>query len=51
MGQHNSVGQKFIANNENIKVIKCPCHSIHLCAESSIKKLPGDIPKMLQMTQ
>ena len=46
MGANNSVAQRFRLNNPNITIVKCPSHSIHLCAENAVKELPGDIVKM-----
>lgn len=40
MGQYNSVASRFIANNPGITIVKCICHSIHLCASEACKKLP-----------
>ncbi|CAH0730525.1 unnamed protein product, partial [Brenthis ino] len=40
MGQHNSVASRFISNNPGIIIIKCICHSLHLCASEACKKLP-----------
>ena len=46
MGANNSVAQPFRRDNTNIIIVKCPSHSIHLCAENAMKELPGDIVKM-----
>ncbi|XP_066589338.1 uncharacterized protein [Prorops nasuta] len=43
MGLNNSVAQRFQRDNPSITIIKCPSHSIHLCAENAIKQLPDDI--------
>ena len=46
MGANNSVAQRIRRDNPNIIIVKCPSHSIHLCAENAMKELPGDIVKM-----
>lgn len=38
MGQHNSVASRFMANNPGITILKCICHSLHLCASEELAK-------------
>ena len=45
MGARNSVVQRFRQMNPNVVIVKCPSHSIHLCAENAMKQLPSDIVK------
>lgn len=40
MGQHNSVASRFIQQYPGIVIMKCICHSAHLCASESCKNLP-----------
>ena len=35
MGAHNSVAQRFRETNPHTIIVKCPSHSIHLCAQNS----------------
>ena len=46
MAANNSLAQRFLARNPNVNIIKCPCHSLNLCAETAIKEIPGDLPQM-----
>ena len=39
-GEHNSVVSRLRENFPNITIIKCICHSIHLCASEAAKTLP-----------
>lgn len=43
MGLRNSVSQRFQRDFPGIKIVKCPSHRIHLCAEHAIKALPRDV--------
>lgn len=40
MGAHNSVASRFKENCPGITIMKCICHSIHLCASEACKVLP-----------
>lgn len=40
MGQNNSVASRFMLSNPGIIILKCICHSLHLCASEACKKLP-----------
>jgi len=40
MGKHNSVASRFIILCPNIFIMKCICHSLHLCASEACKQLP-----------
>lgn len=40
MGEKNSVSSRFKDNFEGIKIMKCICHSLHLCASEACKELP-----------
>lgn len=40
MGWKNSVATRFIDLCPNICILKCICHSLHLCASSAWKQLP-----------
>ncbi|KAF0720235.1 Dimer Tnp hAT domain-containing protein [Aphis craccivora] len=40
MGKHNSVASRFQILCLNIFIMKCICHSLHLCASEACKQLP-----------
>lgn len=40
MGKNNSVASRFIENFPGIVIMKCVCHSAHLCASEACKQLP-----------
>lgn len=40
MGKRNSVASRFIEHYPGIVIMKCICHSAHLCASESCKMLP-----------
>lgn len=40
MGEHNSVASRFKEQCSGIVIMKCICHSLHLCASEACKKLP-----------
>lgn len=40
MGEKNSVSSRMKANFEGIKIMKCICHSLHICASEACKELP-----------
>uniref|UniRef100_A0A6P7FRN4 E3 SUMO-protein ligase KIAA1586-like n=1 Tax=Diabrotica virgifera virgifera TaxID=50390 RepID=A0A6P7FRN4_DIAVI len=40
MGKHNSVASRFIENYPGIVIMKCICHSAHLCASEACKNFP-----------
>lgn len=42
MGCRNSVSSQFREKCPGITVIKCICHSLHLCASDAAKQLPSD---------
>lgn len=48
-GPRTSVFARFRQMNPDIITIKCPSHSLHLCAETAIKNIPADIPKFCSM--
>lgn len=39
MGQHNSLSSRLVAENPHLFVLKCVCHSFHLCASYACLKL------------
>lgn len=39
MGQHNSLASRFLADIPNLFVMKCICHTFHLCASYACAKL------------
>ena len=47
VGVHNSVTSRLIAENSEICIIPCICHSIHLAARHACKKLPKYVEKFL----
>ncbi|CAG4962241.1 unnamed protein product [Parnassius apollo] len=49
MGCHNSVSSRFRQLCPGITVIKCLCHSLHLCASDAFKELPHDAEKLTRM--
>ena len=40
MGSHNSVASRFKDSCPGINIVKCVCHSAHLCASEACKRLP-----------
>lgn len=40
MGQHNSVSSRFRDSCPGIIILKCICHSLHLCSSQACKSLP-----------
>lgn len=42
VGQHNSLATRFVADIPNLVVIKCICHTFHLCASYACTKLPRE---------
>lgn len=42
MGAHNSVITKLQADFPGVVILKCICHSIHLCASEACKQLPQE---------
>ncbi|KAB0790621.1 hypothetical protein PPYR_14935 [Photinus pyralis] len=40
MGKNNSVASRFIDNFPGIVIVKCICHSAHLCDSEACKQLP-----------
>lgn len=46
MGCHNSVSSRFRAKCPGIIVLKCVCHSLHLCASDACKQLPAECEKL-----
>lgn len=43
MGDHNSVASRFRSACPGIYILKCICHSLHLCASEACKSLPRSI--------
>jgi len=43
MGQHNSVASRFKEKCPGIFILKCVCHSAHLCASEACKSLPRSV--------
>lgn len=43
MGKNNSVSTRFADLCPGIKIVKCICHSLHLCASEACKILPRSI--------
>lgn len=46
MGRNNSVSSRFRQDFPGIIVIKCICHSLHLCASDACKELPLNCEKL-----
>lgn len=46
MGCHNSVSSRFRQYCPGITVLKCICHSLHLCASDACKELPTECEKL-----
>lgn len=40
MGQHNSVSTRFLEYCPGIIILKCICHSLHICSSEACKSLP-----------
>jgi hypothetical protein len=47
-GSNNSVYTKLRAHNPNLILMRCVCHSLHLCAQAAFKELPANIDFMLR---
>lgn len=43
MGRNNSVYSRFMEQCPGIKIVKCICHSLHICASEACKVLPRSI--------
>lgn len=43
MGRNNSVSTRFVELCPEIKIVKCVCHSLHICASEACKILPRSI--------
>lgn len=43
MGMHNSVASRFRNTFPGIVIMKCVCHSLHLCASEACKALPQEL--------
>ena len=41
MGDHNSMKSRLIEDCPGIFILKCICHSLHLCASEACKALPS----------
>nr|XP_033322899.1 uncharacterized protein LOC117218532 [Megalopta genalis] len=42
LGKHNSFASKILATNDEIAIIPCTCHCIHLVAHNATKCLPNE---------
>ncbi|XP_047505901.1 uncharacterized protein LOC125050238 [Pieris napi] len=49
MGCRNSVSSRFRQLCPGIIVLKCLCHSLHLCASDACKELPHDAEKLTRL--
>lgn len=49
MGCRNSVSSRLRQLCPGITVIKCLCHSLHLCASDACKELPNDAEKLTRL--
>ena len=47
MGPYTSVAARFSNDVPNLIIVKCPAHSIHLCAKVSMNELPPDILRFI----
>lgn len=43
MGKNNSVATRFMEMCPGIKIVKCICHSLHICSSEACKVLPRSI--------
>ncbi|KAK3929597.1 SCAN domain-containing protein 3, partial [Frankliniella fusca] len=48
MGSHNSVASRMRENFPGITIMKCICHSLHLCASQACKHLPRSIEDLVR---
>ena len=48
MGEHNSVQQKMKTIIPNIFIMRCICHTAHLCASYASKKLPRTVEELVR---
>ncbi|XP_066598855.1 zinc finger protein 862-like [Prorops nasuta] len=46
MGAHNSVASRFIRDCTGITILKCICHTAHLCASYACKTLPRECEEL-----
>ncbi|XP_046671170.1 E3 SUMO-protein ligase KIAA1586-like [Homalodisca vitripennis] len=48
MGVNNSVASRLKENFPGIFILKCVCHSLHLCASEACKKLPKELEDLIR---
>lgn len=46
MGLHNSLASRLKEKCPNLFLLKCVCHSFHLCASYACEKLPSDVEQL-----
>lgn len=46
MGAHNSLASRLKEKCPNIFLLKCVCHSFHLCASYACEKLPSEVEQL-----
>ena len=47
-GEHNSIASRLREENPHIFLMKCICHSAHLCASHACEKLPRNVEELLR---
>ncbi|XP_042237675.1 protein ZBED8-like isoform X2 [Homarus americanus] len=49
MGEHNSISSRLCITIPGITILKCICHSIHLCTSEAAKTLPRRCEDMIRL--
>jgi hypothetical protein len=50
VGAHNSLFTLLKRDVPTLELVKCVCHSIHLCSEKAIEELPGELDFLVRET-
>jgi Domain of unknown function (DUF4371) len=47
-GVKNSLFTRLKAHNPHLELVRCVCHSLHLCAQAAFKELPANLDFLLR---
>lgn len=47
-GVNNSLFTRLRAHNPHLELVRCVCHSLHLCAQAAFKELPSNLDFLLR---
>lgn len=50
-GKHNSLFTRLRESNQKLILLKCVCHSLHLCAQKASEELPSSVEFLLRDTR